>query len=332
MDVLYTTSMQAAGLTRPANQSENSHSEEIDSEETGPAPDWETAADKRLAEVHRSLAWFNARRLAPTHISDNWERELDMEYRMRLTEGRFVEQERRKVRLLARRAPNEPRAFINWFEGLKESGPGQGDPLFPWLANKATLQEMRWFLTQEAAGEAGFDDLVAMAQVKLPNQPKLEMARNYWDEMGRGHERGMHGPMLSAVVHDLDLEPTIENTIWQSLALANLMVGLATNRRYAYHAIGALGVIELTAPTRVGLVNEGLARLDIPFETRKYFQLHATLDIEHSKAWNEEVLYPLVKSDHNIMQPLAEGALMRLACGASCFEQYRRHFGLPRVH
>ena len=255
-----------------------------------------------------------------------------MEYRMRLTEGRFLEQERRKVRLLAQRAPNEPRAFIDWFEGLKESGPGQNDPLFPWLAEKASLEEMRWFLTQEAAGEAGFDDLVAMAQVKLPNQPKLEMARNYWDEMGRGHERGMHGPMLSAVVQDMELKPTIENTIWQSLALANLMLGLATNRRYAYHAIGALGVIELTAPTRVGLVNDGLTRLGVSFETRKYFQLHATLDIEHSKAWNEEVIYPLVKSDRHIMQSLAEGALMRLACGASCFEQYRRHFGLALVH
>ena len=322
----YTTSSHAAELT---------HADQIDNPNTGNSSNsnsWESAADKRLGEVHRSLAWFNAHRLAPAQISADWERELDMEYRMRLTEGRFLEQERRKVRLLAQRVPTEPREFIEWFEDLRESGPGQGDPLFPWLANTASMDEMRWFLTQEAAGEAGFDDLVAMAQVKLPVRPKLEMARNYWDEMGRGHERGMHGPMLSAVVQDLELKPTIDNTIWQSLALANLMVGLATNRRYAYHAIGALGAIELTAPTRVGLVNDGLKRLDVDFETRKYFQLHATLDIEHSKAWNEEVLYPLVKSDRSLIQPLAEGALMRLACGASCFEQYRRHFGLARVH
>ena len=52
--------------------------------------------------------------------------------------------------------------------------------------------------TQEAAGEAGFDDLVAMTQVKLPTRAKLELARNYWDEMGRGNPKGMHGPMLVA--------------------------------------------------------------------------------------------------------------------------------------
>ncbi|MCA8887010.1 MAG: iron-containing redox enzyme family protein, partial [Hyphomonadaceae bacterium] len=52
---------------------------------------------------------------------------------------------------------------------------------------------MRWFVEQEAAGEAGFDDLVAMSQVKMPAPAKLELARNYWDEMGRGNAKGMHG-------------------------------------------------------------------------------------------------------------------------------------------
>ncbi len=188
---------------------------------------------------------------------------------------------------------------------------------------------MCWFLTQEAAGEAGFEDLVAMSQVKLPVQAKLEMARNYWDEMGRGHERGMHGPMLAKAVTELELEPCIEGTVWESLALANLMVGMAINRRYVFQSIGALGVIEMTAPGRVSLVNEGLIRLQAPTSARLYFQLHAGLDVEHSRAWNTEVLHSLVAEDPRTAQPLAEGALMRLACGARCFQRYREHFGLP---
>jgi hypothetical protein len=63
------------------------------------------------------------------------------------------------------------------FERLKDDGPGQGDALFPWLAQSADLQQMRWFLQQEVAGEAGFDDLLALTQVKMPSQAKLEMAR-----------------------------------------------------------------------------------------------------------------------------------------------------------
>jgi hypothetical protein len=192
----------------------------------------------------------------------------------------------------------------------------------------ATLPEMRWFLAQEAAGEAGFDDLVALTQVRCPVRAKLEMARNYWDEMGRGHERGMHGLLLGAAVRELDLEPSVDKTVWEALALSNLMAALASNRRYAYQSIGALGAIEMTAPGRVAHVNAGLKRLGVSTEARAYFQLHAGLDIQHSKAWNEEVIYSLVEADARAARPLAEGALMRLASGARCFRRYREHFSL----
>jgi hypothetical protein len=115
----------------------------------------------------------------------------------------------------------------------------------------ASVEDLKWFLTQEAAGEAGFDDLVAMTQVKLPDRAKLELARNYWDEMGRGKASGMHGPMLTRTTAMLGLTPTIDSTLWQSLALANTMTAFATTRRYVYQSVGALGVVELTAPGRV---------------------------------------------------------------------------------
>ena len=187
---------------------------------------------------------------------------------------------------------------------------------------------MRWFLTQEVAGEAGFDDLVALTQVRMPVQPKLEMARNYWDEMGRGKHVGMHGPMLELAVQELRLEPSIETTVWESLALANLMIALAQGRRYAFHSVGALGVIELTAPGRVSLVNEGLAQLGVSSAGRRYFQLHANLDVLHSREWNREIIRPLVAADARCARALAEGALLRLRCGARCFERYRAEFGL----
>ena len=112
----------------------------------------------------------------------------------------FLEELRQEVIAEARKAPTNPDGFISWFENLKATGPGQHDRLFPWLAERADRDEMRWFLSQEAAGEAGFDDLVAMTQVKLPARAKLELARNYWDEMGRGNAKGMHGPMLGQLV------------------------------------------------------------------------------------------------------------------------------------
>ncbi len=284
--------------------------------------------------LHKYLASSHAARLTPAAGVNDWERLIADEYEARKLERDFVESERASVSGWLKSVPKGPKAFVAWFESLKEEGPGQGDPLFPWLAERATHDEMCWFLSQEMAGEAGFDDLVALTQVKLPTRPKLELARNYWDEMGQGHEGGMHGPMLDALATALALTPR-KDIVWESLALGNLMVALATARHYAYQSIGALGVIELTAPGRAELVNQGLRRLGIGGAARKYFALHATIDVRHSQAWNREALFPLVESNPALAAPIAEGALMRLKAGARCFERYRSELwklgpGAPR--
>jgi heme oxygenase-like protein len=278
------------------------------------------------AKLHGALMRFARERLEPRLPDQGGD--SDDAPRLQALEARFVEEERAAAQPLARDAPRDADAFVRWFEELREIGPGQGDPLFPWLARSATLQEMKWFLAQEVAGEAGFDDLLALTQIKMPVQAKLELARNYWDEMGRGRATAMHGPLLSDLARAMDVRADPEKTVWESLALANLMVALALDRRYAYHSIGALGAIELTAPGRVAQVDRGLARLGIPRAARRYFTLHATLDLKHSEAWNREVLRPLVEREPRAAQAIAEGALMRLRAGARCFERYREELGL----
>lgn len=277
---------------------------------------------------HVTLARFNRSRTAIAIPSDNWEECERANFEMRLLEGRFLEELRTSVQPMTASAPTDPDQFVSWFESLMEWGPGQYHPLFHWLANHASTDEMKWFLTQEAAGEAGFDDLVAYTQVKLPTQAKLECARNYWDEMGRGKAKAMHGPLLEAMVEELGLTPAIESTVWESLALANTMLGLATSRRCTYHSLGALGVIELTAPWRAAKVSLAMQRLDFPRKSRRYFDLHATLDVEHSRAWISEIVRPLVSAKPECAQYIAEGALMRLKCGLLCYERYSKEMGL----
>lgn len=276
-------------------------------------------------EAQRELARWNRRRLEPRLPSRAGEAGLAESFRMQRLEARFLAELRDQVRDEGAAAPREPDAFIAWFESLLMDGPGQGDPLFPWLARSATRAELRWYFEQEAAGEAGFDDLVALTQVKMPQRVKLELARNYWDEMGRGNPKGMHGRMLDALVATLAVEPAIETTVWESLALANAMTAMANSRDHAWHSLGALGVIELTAPGRSAQVAEGLERVGLSARERHYFELHAVLDVKHSEAWNREALRPAVAEDPDRAAAIAEGALIRLHCGARCFRRYRRH-------
>ena len=279
-------------------------------------------------QSQRELAQFNRSRLEPTIGSategQNEDRFLDLE-------REFVEAARREVRWLTSSVPTKAGKFMDWFENLQRVGPGQDDPLFPWLASHATLDEMKWFLAQEAAGEAGFEDLVALTQVKMPQRAKLEMARNYWDEMGRGRPAAMHGPLLDRLLGHLRITPLLEETCPEALALGNLMMALACSRHYAFMSVGALGAVEMTAPARVRYVDSGLKRLGVPLQERSYFALHATLDVKHSLSWNQEVLHSLVAEDGRRAQPIAEGAALRLWCGQRCYVRYREKFNILAV-
>ena len=83
-------------------------------------------------------------------------------------------------------------------------------------------------------------------------------------------------------------------------------------------------MIELTAPGRSAMVAKGLRRIGLSDRERRYFDLHAVLDVKHSEAWNREVLRPAIAEDPARARPIAEGALIRLTCGARCFERYRQ--------
>jgi len=151
-------------------------------------------------EVQRRLARWNSQRLSPRLPDLDWEASVRRDADMLLLQGSFLDWLRREAADQAKDVPREPARFLTWFEQLENNGPGQHDALFSWLEHQADLEQMRWYLRQEAAGEAGFDDLTAYTQVKLPERVKLELARNYWDEMGRGNAKGMHGPMLHRLV------------------------------------------------------------------------------------------------------------------------------------
>ena len=279
----------------------------------------------------RALSHWNRDRLAPGFPGQGAAGRIDRDARMMRLELGFLEDLRAEIADEAAAAPTDPDGFIAWFEGLEQQGPGQHDRLFDWLEADATVDELKIYLTQEAAGEAGFDDLVALTQVRLPDRPKMELARNYWDEMGRGNPKGMHGPMLHYVVEALDLDPRIETTCWESLALANAMTAMASNRSYAWQSVGALGAIELTAPARSAAVSRTMRRLGFDAKLRRYFDLHAVLDIKHSEEWNKEAIRPAVEDAAEgpvRARAMAEGALMRLKCGERCFDRYREMLGV----
>lgn len=211
-------------------------------------------------------------------LKETRSRPAPVDVERQLLEERFLQRARAEVASVAGRAPSDAAQFVSWFARLAQDGPGQRDPLFPWLEHEATLDQFHWFLRQEVATEAGFEELA-----------RLEL--------------------------DLSIEPVPE-----AIALANLLAGLACNGRYGFHAGGALGVVELTAPGRAACVNRALSRLGIPA---------GVCAARPSKPWRE-VIAPLVAENPTCRFAIAEGALMLLTASARCFEKYRLLLGVPR--
>src|SRR5690606_19047067 len=104
--------------------------------------------------------------------------------------------------------------------------------------------------------------------------------------------------------------------------------GLASNRRYAWHSFGALGAVELTAPTRAVKVVQALERVGLEGDALQYFKLHSTIDLAHWRGWRDEALIPLLREQPHLAQHIAEGALMRLEAGRRSFARYKRELGI----
>src|SRR3954453_17375854 len=167
---------------------------------------------------------------------------------------------------------------------------------------------MKWFLFQEVAGEAGFEDLLAMTKSKCPSRRSSKwpgISGTRWGAVPRKACTARCSNVLRVFLGCFRrLIPSFPKR-----ALGNTMIALARHRRYAFHSIGALGVIEMTAPGRAALVDAGLGRLRIPAKKRHYFAVHAVLDVKHSEAWNLEVLRSLVEEDSRRARAIGEGAL-----------------------
>ncbi len=107
--------------------------------------------------LHHGLACFNARRWGGLAAPTGWAAVQDLgdELAWRRRENEFLEALREDVSLLLPSPDLAPDAFMAWFKSLAKRGPGQPHRLLDWLADSATLEDMQWFLRQEAAGEAG---------------------------------------------------------------------------------------------------------------------------------------------------------------------------------
>jgi hypothetical protein len=173
----------------------------------------------------------------------------------------------------------------------------------------------------ECAGEAAFDDLVALGQVGTRGEVKMEMASNYWDEMGKGKPHAVHTHLFHQLIDGLDLKaPAASDLPWQVLAGVNVMLWSCIPRRNAFRAQGTLGAVELLAPQRCTRLVHGALRVGIKKKSVVYYGAHAIIDIGHAEGWLEHVVKPQVAVHPSARVGIAEGLIARADASLDYFD------------
>jgi hypothetical protein len=199
--------------------------------------------------------------------------------------------------------------------------------VYEWLATDATYDELVAFLTVEGGPDGGFDDLVAACQIGLDGEAKVELAQNYWDEMGNGTLEAVHTELHRTLARALDIR-AVPRSKQPIEALERSVLGslLATNRHLQREMVGALGLIELQAGPRCRKVVAALKRLDAPAGAFPFYEEHAVADPRHGKDWLDHVVATL-GTDPAWAEGIVRGARWRSLVNERFFDAMAERFG-----
>ncbi|HEX3393035.1 MAG TPA: iron-containing redox enzyme family protein [Acidimicrobiales bacterium] len=192
--------------------------------------------------------------------------------------------------------------------------------IYEWLASDADQSEIVEFLSIEGGPDGGFDDLVAACQIGLDGTAKLELAQNYWDEMGNGSLARVHTELhrklssaLGLVCAPPDQQPieVLERSVLTGL--------LATNRWLQPEMLGALGLLELQAGPRCRKVVAALERIGAGEDALDFYIEHSTVDPRHGKDWVDKAVTPF-EEDARWASGIVRGARWRWIVNAGFFD------------
>ncbi|MBC3840144.1 iron-containing redox enzyme family protein [Streptacidiphilus sp. 4-A2] len=219
--------------------------------------------------------------------------------------------------------PEDPREFLSWLKTVAREHRAYKHPYYSeFISNQATEADLRSYVIQESVVDGRFDDLLAMMQVGTRGEAKMEIAANYWDEMGNGDPDQVHTHLFDTMldVFGISDDELVAALTAEALLSGNLAVLLCRYRRYYPEAIGFLGLTEWFAPDRFVHVVKAWERLGLPDVGIVYHKLHITIDSQHAAGWFHNVLVPACENPET-RAGIARGALWRLNSSARYLDE-----------
>lgn len=234
--------------------------------------------------------------------------------------------------------PQRPQDFESWYRERFRLQVAEAESFFDYLAKHATLDELSVYILYEEQVDGRFDDVIALAQLGLKGSAKIALAANYWDEMGEGNETQMHtrlfcesaehfrealiGSQLAGFV-----QPTAE-----ALANGNLLLLLSIRREHCAKLLGALTLLEQTAPRRFARAVSAMRRLNVPESVIYYHDMHIKVDAKHGDDLLNRVVLPLLEARPDLTTEVASGVQIRLQVANRYYRMLANVFESARDH
>ncbi|MDP9530562.1 iron-containing redox enzyme family protein [Pseudomonas protegens] len=284
-----------------------------------------------LLDAHRTLYVINM-----AHLSRPWESiphniSHPLIARVKHTlESAWEQAERKKNAALLNNLPAIP-DFADWVVNLVQDHSSHGiHPLYCFLRDEADFKQLREFTLQETPLEMLFGDIVALMMPGVYGEAKIELVKNFWDEVGHADDAKVHRNLRGHLMAQLDIHPDFYQTdvevfVVEELALINMYLSMAMNRAKLTQLIGTMLATELMIPGRFEYLISGWSRLGLKDSSLAYHREHISVDAEHAQDWLYKVVLPMLKENPKAMGDLVLGVVRRLDTALAVSERLLPH-------
>ncbi|HDS1737944.1 iron-containing redox enzyme family protein [Pseudomonas sp. BP8] len=212
--------------------------------------------------------------------------------------------------------PRSQAEFLEWYLMFEKKMNADIQYFIDYMRCCASAEEVAYYICMEEMVDGSFDDLMAMVQLGMPINCKMIAGENYWDEMGGGDYSAVHTTMFKTssaymrrILNGKDV--SIDSPSTECLMNGNILLMWALRREYNIRLVGAMGLVEGSAPVRFGATTAAMERLGLPKEVVAYHKAHISIDTHHSRAWYESLLKHYSSCGGAVLRELALGVSIR---------------------
>lgn len=220
----------------------------------------------------------------------------------------------------------------DYLDELAEVNPGVRHPLFEYLADEASVEQVEEFLFGETIRNEVVDDEVAMLVVGKQGLQKAVTAANLWDECGRGRLENFHTYWLRQLIEAsrpgwTGFYQYRQRQPWFAKITSNIFTMLLTRPAFSQDAYGCFLIFESWVEPHFRCLLRAMDRLGIDNQdTRIYFSAHVAVDPRHSRELADGIRHQQPELSQRQVSHLVRGANIAAECGRRQYSYWLDYF------